>query len=147
MRRYLLRLIVALLSFTIGITSSAVWSSYGLRPLGESIKPQPDAPLRISSIVLDASDNQAGTISFDVDNVSTKQVHSYTIRYVVAGETGRDGTVSRTIYALMPGQALLDGFSYSFTSPSVKEFTLLVDSVQFADGSTWQRTTLPNARD
>ena len=70
------------------------------------------------------------------------QVHAYTIRYLVAGETQREGTVSRTIYALLPGQTLLDGFSYSFSSPSGKEFTLLVDSVQFADGTAWQRATL-----
>ena len=138
MRRYLLRLIVALLTFTIGITASTVWVSYRFLLLRESVKPQADAPLRISSIVLNATDHQAGTINFNVDNVSTKQVHAYTIRYIVAGETKKEGTVTRTIRALMPGQTLLDGFSYSFSSPSGKEFTLLVESVQFADGTTWQ---------
>ena len=101
------------------------------------IRSQPGSPLRIVNprfYSFASFISSVGTVlKFDLKNVSGKHIHSFTISYSSPDplDTGSIGV--RPEKTLQPGQSAESGIS----ARGKDEITLMVDFVQFSDGSTW----------
>lgn len=146
-----LLLLIALLTFIIVVVSAALWSAHlGKRvwaprvfawrnPLRQppSIELQPDSPLLISNpryySFMSIGSGIGGTLHFDITNRSNRPVHSYQCRYYSSVRVGNGAYGSQPEEGLLPGRSRDDGISTHEYAP----LTLMIDFVQFADGTTW----------
>jgi hypothetical protein len=107
-----------------------------------SVPQQQNVPLRIYSIVAKSANQQQPELIYMVENVSDKPISAYAIRHsVIFGGANSEGVMVRnsnsTSAVLQPGQSeqgSLEGESYS---EAVRDINLLVDFVEFTDGTTW----------
>jgi len=149
--KYTRRLLLALLTFIIGVSSAAIWSAH----LGKSVWssrvfawPNPlrqppgieleaDCPLFITNpryySFVSIGSAVGGVLNFDVTNTSNKLVHSYDCRYYSPVPVGNGSYGTQPDEGLLPGQSRHDSISAHEYAP----LTLTIDFVQFADGTTW----------
>jgi hypothetical protein len=149
--KYTRRLFIALLIFSIGILSTAIWSAHlGKRiwsprvfawrnPLRQApqIDLQPDSPLVISNSryysFMSIGSAVGGVLRFDITNRSDKPIHSYDCRYYSPVPVGNGSYGSHPEEGLSPGSSREDSISAHEYAP----LTLTIDFAQFADGTTW----------
>lgn len=111
------------------------WRNYFRPP--PIIGQQPDAPLAIRNPKTHSywSWNLGfmTILDYEVVNVSQKAIHSFSESQHTGEPWGPEGTLSQPESALKPGE-----FLHTRTSVSGKSrVTLMVDFVQFTDGTTW----------
>jgi hypothetical protein len=156
--KYSRRLMVALLTFIVGLLAAAGWSAHLGRRVWSprvfawrnflrrtpKIENRPGCPLTITNprhySFMSIGSTIGSVLRFDVVNRSDKPVDSYECRHysldpVVAGSFG-----SRPEAGVMPGE-MTEG---SVSVERDLELTLTIDFVQFADGTTWF-SNLPEA--
>ncbi len=128
-------------AYTSFITSQGDSSAPAQSP-NALIERQPSAPLLISSLVVDSNDTLEPTLDYSVVNVSRKPINAYAIRHIVwFGSMNSEGVTvrnSNSINAVLrPGQsepASLEGEVYP---EAVQTMKLVIDFVEFTDGTTW----------
>jgi hypothetical protein len=107
-----------------------------------SVQPQPDAPLRISSVT-NASENQyEPRLTYVVTNISGKPISAYAIRHIVAfgGASDSGVTIHQSVspdQVLFPTQTEEGSMESTQYSAAVQSVNIIVDFVQFTDGSQW----------
>jgi hypothetical protein len=149
--KYTRRLLIALLTFIIGVFSAAIWSAHlGKRvwsprvfawrnPLRQPprIELQADCPLLITNpryySFVSIGSAVGGVLNFDITNTSNKLVHSYDCRYYSPVPVGNGSYGTQPDEGLLPGQ--LDHGSIS--AHEYAPLSVTIDFVQFADGTTW----------
>lgn len=143
-------LLIGLLTFTLGALAAAwskrlgrrvwsprvfAWPNILRRP--PKVELQPDSPLLISDPRYFAfkSLNSAvgGVLRYKVVNRSGKPVHSYATRHYSPAPHGNGAYDSHPPGGLLPGQSRED----SIAAHDYVEMTLIIDFVQFVDGTTW----------
>lgn len=106
-----------------------------------SVKPQPDAPLRLNVIGYDSSDPGAPAVSVEVTNASTKAVRAYTIsQETVRGTEKSSGFMIAdriTGPSLQPGQYAVESITYQQLSGVASRISLAIDYVLFEDEAAW----------
>lgn len=145
------RLTPALLLILIGVSSTLAWSAQIGRKVWSPrvfawrnflrerpiIRDQPEVPLRIVNTrfysFASFISSVGSVLKFDLENVSGKPIHSFSISYHSPDplDTGSIGVQPEEI--LQPGQSGDAGIS----ARGKDRITLMVDFVQFSDGSTW----------
>lgn len=106
------------------------------------VEEKQDAPLTISSIVNNTVDPLAPVVQFTLTNVSRKPIRAYAISHEVRTEraTSKGVELNNAVSlkgVLLPNRpqpAALDNTTYSEAVASIK---LIVDFVEFTDGTTW----------
>jgi hypothetical protein len=159
MRRHLVRLFVALFTFTLGLAVAGVsgvfnhraqnppYRKFGCQRTARfvqspsiSIDNEPNQPLKVlySSTSIDPAVPDRREVHFIVENRSSKDVAAYAIKYHSTGTTGLSGP-GISLTADSPEQILRVGESQPLTiSCDADELlTLWVDSAEFADGLLW----------
>ncbi|MGI9107135.1 MAG: hypothetical protein ACR2G4_12910 [Pyrinomonadaceae bacterium] len=107
-----------------------------------AVRPQPDAPLRISSVVDNSDDPEAPLVNFVVENVSGKPIQAYWISYDTVAH-GENITLGSGINAnsqeliLPPGKRR----ETAILNRGKEKIDLSVDFVEFADGTAWGSDT------
>ncbi|HEX8456384.1 MAG TPA: hypothetical protein VF656_03600 [Pyrinomonadaceae bacterium] len=107
-----------------------------------AVQLQPDAPLRISSVVDNSDDPEAPLVNFVVENVSSKPIQAYWISYdtIAHGVNVRLGSginaTSRDL-VLPPGKRR----ATAILNRGKEKISLCVDFIEFADGTTWGEDT------
>jgi len=107
-----------------------------------SVRPQPDAPLRISAVTDNSDDREAPLVGFLVENVAGKPIQAYWISYdtrthgvdVTLGVGRNAGTKDQV---LPPGKRREEGV----LNRDRERIVLSVDFVEFSDGTTWGADT------
>src|SRR5213594_1274339 len=149
--KYTRRLLIALLTFIIGVFSAAIWSAdLGKRvwsprvfawrnPLRQlpGIELQADCPLLITNpryySFVSIGSAVGGVLTFDVTNSGNKIVHSYDLRYYSTVPVGNGSYGTQPDGGLLPGQSHHGSISAHEYAP----LTVTIDFVQFADGTMW----------
>lgn len=133
MRRVSLHLIVALITFGIGVVVAGVWMFTNLQRWQDTPSIEPliaPVQVRISSVEFrpftDEGDLYA--FGFTVENQSDKQV-----RECVLGYSGSDGSGQTAVGSLSPGASVK-----AFIVSEDLYFRMWVDCVEFADGTIWK---------
>ena len=164
-RRFAIRLFVALLTFLIGVTTFTVWfrnhppAAKSFRFLSGptcraglvSVESQPAALLHITVSDSECRDRQTANVQFLVENLSTKPISKYEIRAVQTyDELIEDGLGVTAVRGepLEPretetgflGGGVLNGAGGKPVG-EMKGFQLVVWSIEFADGTTWTRNS------
>jgi hypothetical protein len=107
-----------------------------------SVKPQPDAPLRLNVLSDNTSNPNDRSVTVEVTNAGTKAVRAYSIsqemmkgneksNWLLFSDTG---VLSEGLQA---GQYSTDELSCSSSWDEDSRMSLAVDLVEFADGATW----------
>jgi hypothetical protein len=145
------RLALALLALAVGASSALAWSArIGRRVWSPAVwawrdflkeqpvvAEQPGAPVRIVGArfysFMSLGSSVGSVLTFDVENVSRKPIHSFTLSHHSPDpvDTGSGGYQPEAV--LKPGQSEAVKISVQGKGRMV----LVVDFVQFADGSTW----------
>jgi hypothetical protein len=107
------------------------------------VQKQKNAPLRIVTVNSDSASRSIPHLDLVVMNTSTKPITAYAIRYdVISGKTRTNGAelsvamLSRSI--LQPGRSVqTDVGAGENHSDGIDQIVILVDFVEFGDGSTW----------
>lgn len=147
MRHLTLSLCVVLTTFLMGVPSIAAQSHAGQRPAQNFltrvlVRPQPSAPLRISSVVDNSDDPDAPIANFTVENISSKPIQAYWISYDTVAH-GINVTLGFGINAnsqeliLPPGKQR----ELAVLNRDKEKIDLSVDFVEFADGTVWGSDT------
>ena len=159
MRRHLIRLLVALFTFSLGLAVAGVSGVFNHRAQNPpyrkfgchrtarlvqspsiSIDSEPNQPLRLlySSTSIDPGVPNRREVHFIVENQSSKEVAAYAINYHSTRTTALSGP-RVSFNADSPEQILRVGESQPLTiSCDADELlTLWVDSAEFADGLLW----------
>lgn len=116
-----------------------------------SVAEQQDAPLTISVKGHDVSDPSAPQVKYKVQNISNKAVRAYTIlEELMKSNGGRvtGGNVvnfSKEPKFLRPTQTRIETCDLSSPGDPVTGVTLVVDYVEFGDGTTWGKDTRRSA--
>ena len=107
-----------------------------------SVTPQADAPIAILLREVFARDPLKPGINFSVEGKSAKPVRIIAIRYDAESSTGKSSGLvydnpAALGWAMKNGQS--QGFTYQYVikEGTLKQLTLSVDYVEFADGTTW----------
>jgi len=134
----------------LGILTGSLWffhNNYGfsqIAPLRIVIAQQPDSPILVISTYVDSSDPLRPRYGYTVTNMSDKPIRAYSIRDSVStgGEGGAVGTSLTHFPAvrlfLKPHESRQEegGVGRLYKSPPDK-VELVVDFVEFADGTRW----------
>ena len=162
MKKLTTRLIIALLTFVIGIAAVSVWFVFHRAPSKAnsllsgppcrdglvSVESQPDVPLRISISESVCENPQMTSVHFMVENVSSEPISKYEIRSIETyGRIIDDGGGVTTEGAILQPHQKHEGFIGGGVLAGVggvpvgelKSYKLAVWSVTFADGTTWSR--------
>jgi hypothetical protein len=107
-----------------------------------SVKPQPDAPLRLSVVSYDSSDPQSPAVRVEVTNAGPKVIRAYSVsQQTTKGDEKSSsvlfsdtGVLGRGIQA---GQQSTDEIPYPAAWDEDSRMSLAIDLVEFADGTTW----------
>jgi hypothetical protein len=107
-----------------------------------SVRPQPGAPLRISSVEDNSDDPEAPVVGFVVENAGGKPIQAYWISYETVAH-GADvtlgvGTNAGTSEQVLPPGRRREG---GVLNRAKEKIVLSVDFVEFADGTTWGEDT------
>lgn len=110
-----------------------------------SVKEQSNSPLRISMVELTSPDPYNPEVSFIVENVTSKPISAYAIRHdnwFGASTSPTPGGVTLSNIAsqdalLHPGQSKQEFIDSNIHSEGVKRIMMIVDFVEFIDGSKW----------
>jgi len=151
-RRWLL---LALVTFPVGILAAAAWSAHlgrqrwsrrtsplifawrNFRWRRPKIENQLDSPLLITNpryySFMSIGSGIGGELRFDIVNRSEKLVHSYACRHYSPDTGGNGAYGSHPEGGLPPGQLREDSIATHF----YHDRTLTIDFTQFADGATW----------
>lgn len=167
MRKYVIWLIMASLTFMIGIAAVLVTAnrpssnissddSTPYSPCGEglvSVEYQPDAPIRISVLSATCQSSHSPRLSFEVENMGLKTISSYKV-FLLEIYEGRgigDGSgtgISGVFFQQhqknvesVGGDGLLFGPD-GLPVPELKGYLLAVCSVSFTDGTKWDGAPL-----
>lgn len=118
--------------------------------LAVSVEPRVGSPLEISSVVVDSSNPVEPKVTYFIANTSGKVVSAYAIRYVVGFGTShsesadlRYGFFNENVFqptAIEPGS--LEGQEYS---EPVKSVRVILDFVEFTDGTSWGADVLKSS--
>jgi len=103
---------------------------------------QPDAPLRISSVVDNSDDAEAPLVNFVVENVGSKPIQAYwisydTIKHGVNIKLGSGINATSRELVLPPGKRR----TTAILNRGKEKISLSVDFIEFADGTTWGNDT------
>jgi len=112
------------------------------QPLKAIAQVQPDSPLKISSMIVKSVDPLEPEVSYMITNTGKKPINAFAVREVVIfGHAQSEGVdVSNSLFIssiVQPGQSLpgsVEGESYS---DAVQSITLIIDFVEFTDGTIW----------
>jgi hypothetical protein len=104
----------------------------------------PNCPLEIDDLHarLDKTYPSIRNLTFKLKNVSTKRVTGYTLRLYVKG----GDVIYGAGFTIDPGDSRdekMDSTRYSYLCEGIRKDNLIVDEVNFSDGSTWR---LPKPR-
>jgi len=104
----------------------------------------PNCPLEIDDLHarLDKTYPSIRNLTFKLKNVSDKQVRGYTLRLYIKG----GDVIYGAGYTIDPGDSRdekMDSTRYSYFCEGIRKDNLIVDEVNFADGSEWK---LPKPR-
>ena len=164
MKRLTARLIVGLLTFTIGIGAASAWVVLRRSPAKSnkllsgipcrdglvSVEPQVDVPLRITISEAVCDNPQGASVQFVVENVSSKPISKYDICRIATYEGLIDDKSGVTTMGtiLQPHQTKIGFIGGGVITGAggvpvgeLKSYKLGVWSVIFADGSTWKRSS------
>jgi len=163
-RRFVIRIFVALLTFLIGVAISSVWFLNHYQPAKStrllsgplcregvvSVESRPAVPLRITISDTACEKPQSASVQFLVENVSTKPISKYEIRGVQTYDELRDeglSVLTETIEPLQPRQTQIGFLGGGVLKGSggrpvseLRRFELVVWSITFADGTKWTRS-------
>jgi hypothetical protein len=166
-RRLVIRIFVALLTFLIGVATSSVWFVNQYQPpksfrfLSDppcrqglvSVESSPVVPLRITISDTACHSPQEASVQFLVENLSTKPISNYEIRGVqIYDELINEGlgVSTETMEPLQPRQTQIGFLGGGVLKRAggkpvseLKSFQLVVWSITFADGTKWTRSS-PN---
>lgn len=106
------------------------------------VRPQPGAPLRISSVVDNSDDREAPVVSFVVENAGGKPIQAYWISYETVAR-GTDVTLGLGVNADRPELVVQPGKrrEMGVLNRGREKIALWVDFVEFDDGTTWGADT------
>ena len=158
MRRHLVRLFVALFTFTLGLAVAGVSGVFNHRAQNPpfrkfgchrtarleqlpsiSIDSEPNQPLKLlhSSTSIDPADPNRREVHFIVENQSSKDIAAYAIKYHSTWKINIRGGGSFS--ANSPERTLRAGESQPLmiSCDADELLTLWVDSAKFADGLLW----------
>ena len=115
-----------------------------------TVASQPDSPMLISLREVIASDPLNPQINFQVENIGSKPIRAFSIRYDdAASKTERSGLVNDHVvecpYLRRPGQWQDIAFSLVGKSEPSERITLSVDFVEFEDGGAWGADTFKSS--
>ncbi|MDQ3254939.1 MAG: motile sperm domain-containing protein [Acidobacteriota bacterium] len=109
-----------------------------------SVQSSSDTPLLISSLRFDPSEPRAPEITFEITNVSSNPIRAYAIREVTTKDTlkGESGSamiadMDSTNAILQPGQTITDSIIHQALSKETSDIKIIVDFIEFTDGTTW----------
>jgi hypothetical protein len=114
----------------------------GQQQLAVSVEQLKGAPLEISSVVVDSSNPREPSVTYFIANTGGKAVSSYAIRYVVGFGTAqsesadlRYGFFNENVF--QPTTTEPGGWEgHAFSAP-VKSVRVILDFVEFTDGTSW----------
>lgn len=148
-RRLLIKLVTlgALVTCAVVLTRGVYLAGYG-NSRGQlatapavSVRPQPDAPLRLNVIGYDSSDPQAPSVLVEVTNAGTKAVRAFTIsQETFRGEEKSSGFMvadNITSPILQPGQYSTESVTYQQLPEVSSRVVLSLDFVVFEDEAVW----------
>ena len=164
MKNLTTRLIIALLTFVIGIAAASVWfvfyrssskpnellSGLPCRDGLISVESKLNVPLRISISEAVCDNSQGASVHFMVENVSSEPISKYEIRSIETYERlTDDGSGVTTEGAILQPHQTQIGFigggvlrgAGGVPVGELKGYKLAVWSVTFADGRTWSRSS------
>jgi hypothetical protein len=119
------------------VWAPGVWAWRNFLKERPAVAEQPGAPLRITGArfysFMSLGSSVGSVLTFDVENVSPKPVHSFTLSYHSPDplDTGSVGVQPEAV--LQPGQSQ----AVEISARGKDRMVLVLDFVQFADGSTW----------
>jgi len=149
--KYSRRSFIGLLTLTLGALGGVAWSKHLGRRIWSprvfawrnflrrlpKIEQPPDSPLLIANpryyAFWSVGSGVGGVLTFAVKNTSNKLVHSYACRHYSPVRGGNGAYGSHPPGGLPPGQSRQD----SIAKHDYVDMTLIIDFVQFADGTTW----------
>lgn len=107
-----------------------------------SVKDQSDAPIRLTVLTSDSSDPNAQSILVEVTNVGTKAIRAYAIsQETTRGLEKSSGFMLADMgiigEPLQSGQYSTDSVAYTPFSDGTSYVSLIVDFVEFEDGTVW----------
>jgi len=162
-RRFVIRIFVALLTFLIGVAISSVWFLNHHQPAKSirflsgppcrerlvSVESPPAVPLRITISDTACEKPQSARVQFLVENVSTKPISKYEIHGVLTYDELSDeglSVLTETIEPLQPHQTQIGFLGGGVLKGSggrpvseLRKFELVVWSITFTDGTKWTR--------
>lgn len=165
LRRFAIRIFVALLTFLIGAAITSVSFRNHHQPAESfrflsgppcreglvSVESHPAAPLRITIADTDCQDSQSGNVQFLVENLSAKPISKYEIRGIQTYDELIDeglGVSTENVEPLQPRQTQVGFMGGGVMKRSggkpvseLRSFQLVVWSVDFADGTKWTRSS------
>lgn len=112
---------------------------------------QPESPLIISPLRVEAPEPYIYEILYNLTNIGKKPIRAYTIRQVmfVGGQEQEAATwvdLDLTNKMLQPNQSIPEGAVFQpFSKQTPSNFTLSVDFIEFADGTTWGADLIKSA--
>jgi hypothetical protein len=129
-----------LITLRAGVSSAAITTNQEAPAV--SIINSHGVPLKISSITTNATVAPDLSLTYAVTNVGGKQVDAYGIRVITISDKSTDEDLTFRFgdspdKVLQPGQTEWGGFEAQAPSTPVKSVKLVVDFVEFADGTTW----------
>ena len=161
MHRYLIRILVALLTFAVGVVVSLSTGIFS-RPAGTNlpvrypcsrnrvvvsapsmtIESQPDEPLKLfySSTSLDFTNSGKRQVHFLVENVSDRDIQNFSVNYLSSWASKREGGGGGIFVGdNVRGNLLRAGDSKTITIDSDYDqmLQLWVSSAEFLDNSRW----------
>ena len=162
MERLTIRLIIAVLTFIIGIAAVSAWFTSHQSPDQSgrllsgppcreglvSVEPQLNAPLQIKISEATCDNPQEANVYFVVENISSKPIIRFVIRSIKTYERLVNDGSSVTIEGASPVQPrhTINGFLGGGVRTRGGEWVgelqtnqLTVWSVTFADGTTWEQ--------
>jgi hypothetical protein len=163
MRNLTLRLLVAVITLSVGIAAGNTWSRLRNSPAKHqrcrdglvTVEQQPDAPLRISILSLDCASDFAN-IGYQVEGRTTRLIKAYEVHISKAHQGIIDSDAHGSMSLSTPGAGLTSSeiaetswsidekLSRGFFRTPVDQVTLYVSSVTFADGTGWHRALTSN---
>jgi hypothetical protein len=143
MRHLTLSLCAVIITFLAGVSSFAAQSRDGQQSAQIfsnriAVQSDPDAPLRISSVMDNSDDPEAPLVNFVVENVSSKPIQAYWISYdtIAHGINVRLGSglnATNQEMILPPGKRR----ATAVLNRDKEKISLSVSFIEFADGTTW----------
>jgi hypothetical protein len=108
-----------------------------------SVRPQADAPLLLSVVVVEATDPRSPRFRYSLTNRSDKPIRAYTVSINDGGLSGSMRSLRR--FSLQPGATQLEEYGDTTSGEPIEAIQLSLDFVEFSDGSVWGSDAAKNA--